>query len=253
MTDLLGMIHLPSLKAGSEHPLEEIIEFAIGQAQVLQELQYDGIIIENFGDGPFAKLSVDDVVLAKLAIICHTVRKATSVQVGLNILRNATQQAMKIATVVNLDFVRSNIWEGAYVTDQGIIEGVAHEVMATKNQLRSPVKIFADVFVKHATPLADFSIVEAAEQALERGGADRIIISGRATGDQIDVTNLDALNAAGIKPMIGSGLTADALTQYRGKISGAIVGTAIKEGDVRSPISQEKAQHLQQLWKQIME
>jgi len=248
MTELFGVVHLPSLRAHSRHRLGQIVEFAVSQAVLLDELNFDGVIIENFGDTPFAKNRVDDTIVTKLAVICHEVRQEIGGRIGLNILRNATVQAMKVASVLNLDFVRSNVWEGAYVTDQGIIEGVAHEVIATRDRLHSSVEIYADIGVKHATPLSDFSLVEMAQQAIERGGADRVIISGRATGSQIDLAILDELNEQGIKPMIGSGLTQETLSSYVGKISAGIVGTALKENEVTSPISIQNARQFQEKW-----
>jgi hypothetical protein len=121
--------------------------------------------------------------------------------------------------------------------------------MKTKRLMNSEVKIFADIFVKHATPLADFSVLEAAEHALGRGGADNIIISGRKSGGEIDYSMLDELNSSGIKPIIGSGLKLDSIPKYKGKISGAIVGSAIKEKDITSKIDMSKASEFIKKWR----
>lgn len=248
MSKLFGMIHLPSLR-NTDFDINEIINYAIDETKKLEDLGYDGIVIENFGDQPFSSIKVEDEIIVKLSIICHELRKVFSGSIGLNILRNATLQAMKIASILKLDFVRSNIWEGAYVTDQGIINGVAYDVMKTKRLMNSKVKIFADIFVKHATPLADFSVLEAAEHALGRGGADDIIISGRKSGGEIDYSMLDELNSSGIKPIIGSGLKLDSIPKYKGKISGAIVGSAIKEKDITSKIDMSKASEFIKKWR----
>ena len=44
-------------------------------------------------------------------------------------------------------------------SDQGIIQGMSHETLRLRAALRSSVLIFADVGVKHATPLGDRGLV----------------------------------------------------------------------------------------------
>lgn len=248
---LIAMIHLPDLTMYSETSLEEVLDYMNQEIESIEQAGFDAIMIENFRDAPFAKDQVDDVVFGKLSVICYEARRLSNLPLGLNILRNASVQAMTLATMHHFTFIRSNIWDSSYVTDQGIIEPAALAVNILKRNLNSNVEVFADVHVKHAHPLVPFTIEEAVENAIERGKADKVIISGRATGAAVDEEKLRKLNNIGVKPVIGSGFSLNNMEIYRGKISGAIVGTSIKiDNDVSNPIDVELASQLVEKWKQ---
>ncbi len=165
-------------------------------------------------------------------------------------MRNACVQAMKVATIFDLSFIRCNIWEGAYITDQGIIEAAALDVNRCKRNMNSNVKILADIHVKHAKLMGDFSVLESAENALKRGKADQIIISGVSTGRSPDLNKLEILNNSNIKPIIGSGMSLDNLEQFSQYISGAIIGTSIKKNhNVANKIDKTLAEKFIYEWK----
>jgi membrane complex biogenesis BtpA family protein len=158
-----------------------------------------------------------------------------------------------MATVNQASFIRCNIWEGAYVTDQGIIEGTAEEVIRKKKELDSDIKILADVHVKHATPLGMFSMEEAAKNALYRGKADAVIVSGKETGKIIDINKLKLFTMnTGIKPILGSGVSLKNVSSVFTYISGAIVGSSIKKADISTPIDLEKAKALVSAWNNLL-
>jgi len=214
---LIGMVHLPPLDISSpETSFEDIYLTGIQDAITLETAGFNAILIENFHDTPL----------------------------------NACVQALMIATINRGSFIRCNIYEGAYVTDQGIIESVAAEVQHKLKEIRSNVKILADVHVKHATPLGHFSLEEAATNAINREGASAIILSGRATGKLIDLEKLkNFVQSTKIKPILGSGLTIKNLSNVFPYISGAIVGSSIKVDKISSPIDIEKAKALTEEWK----
>lgn len=49
-----------------------------------------------------------------------------TVPIGINVLRNDAHSAIAIATCVQTEFIRVNVFTGAMATDQGLIEGQAH-------------------------------------------------------------------------------------------------------------------------------
>ncbi len=245
---LIGMIHLPRLTYDSEQSIESIIEYAISEGRKLEMLKYSGIMVENFSDSPFVKSKVDDTVLIKMTLIMQAMKQEVKIPLGVNLLRNASVQALQIASMLDLSFIRCNIYEGAYVTDQGIIEGAALEVQEMKNRLQSNVKVYADIHVKHAYQMGEFSILESAENAILRGKADNVIVSGISTGRAVDISKLKILAEHGFKPIIGSGLNLSNMESYKGLISGAIVGSSIKETDVLSPINVDKASMMIDKW-----
>jgi len=75
-------------------------------------------------------------------------------KIGVNMLRNACEEALSVAHVAGAQFIRCNILIGAYATDQGIIEGCAAGVARLRKELNSDVLVFGDVHVKHAYPIS---------------------------------------------------------------------------------------------------
>ena len=56
---------------------------------------------------------------------------------GINVLRNDAQAAMGIAAASGASFVRVNVLSGAMLTDQGLIEGQAAELLRLRRQLEA--------------------------------------------------------------------------------------------------------------------
>ena len=246
------MVHLPPLdiSLSREHSFEDIYKTGIQDAITLETAGFDAILIENFHDTPFPKYRIDDLKFLLFSSLVEKIISKVNVPCGVNILRNACVQALIIATINRGSFIRCNIYEGAYVTDQGIIESVAAEVQQKLKEIRSKVKILADVHVKHATPLGEFSLEEAANNAISRECASAIILSGRATGNLINFEKLkNFVQFTKIKPILGSGLTIKNLSNVFPYISGAIVGSSIKVDKISSTIDIEKAKALAQEWK----
>lgn len=246
------MVHLPPLENSfhSTHSFEDIFKIGIQDAITLENAGFDAILIENYHDTPYPKYRLDDTRFVLFSSIAEKIISKVHIPCGINILRNACVQSLIIATINRGSFIRCNIYEGAYVTDQGIIESVADEVQQKMKELISKVKIFADVHVKHATPLGDFTLEEAAKNALNREGADAVILSGRATGRLIDLSKLkNFVQSSKIKPILGSGLTSKNLSEVFPYISGAIVGSSIKVTNISSPIDSKKAKVLAKDWK----
>lgn len=247
------MIHLPSLTSSvyDAAKWECVLAQAREDLNTLAKAGFDAILVENYGDQPYPKYRLDD---AKFLVFNHVITRLipeVEIPLGINILRNACIQALTLATVAGASFIRCNVWEGAYITDQGLIEGVATQVQQRKTEIRSRVKILADVHVKHSTPLGQFTLGEAAQNALTRGKADAVIVTGRSTGQLIAPSKLKELvTDYQIRPILGSGLTIENIPDVFPFLSGAIVGTAIKKDptDLTSPLDARKANELAQKW-----
>ena len=153
------------------------MERAEQEATALAAGGVDAIIIENFFDAPFAKDQVDPAVVSAMSLVAQRIMGMVPVPVGINVLRNDAKSALAIATNVGAPFIRVNVLTGVMATDQGIIEGCAHELLRYRQQLGSDVKIFADVLVKHARPLGSPNLTTAVQETIERGLADAIILS----------------------------------------------------------------------------
>ncbi len=113
------------------------------------------------------------------------------------------------------------------------------------------MRILADVDVKHSAPLANRPLEEEAEELLMRGGADALVVSGPATGAAADAAELDCVRLAahGAAVLVGSGITADSLAQWRRRADGFIVGTWLKrDGIVSNPVDPRRLRELMAAW-----
>ena len=203
-------------------------------------------MVENFGDVPFPKV-VDKTTVAALTVVAKAIRDEVGLPLGINILRNDGIAAYSIAYAVKADFIRVNVLSGVAYTDQGIIEGIAHELARLRKLLPSKIKVFADVHVKHAVHFFDFE--DAIRDTVERGLANAIVVSGRATGKPVDVEKLAlARRLSQVPVIVGSGTSYDNLPELWQHADGFIVGTWIKrEGKVENEVSFDRARKLVEL------
>ncbi len=230
---LIGVVHLSPTPGSPRYggSFERVVERACADARALAEQGCDALIVENFGDVPFHPATVPPETVASLALCVERVAQvARALPIGVNVLRNDARAALAICATTAACFVRINVHCGAAITDQGILEGRAHETLRERARLAKDVSILADAHVKHATPMSRESLGEAVADLVGRGLADAVIVSGRATGrapSQDDVR--EAQRASGGKPvLVGSGITAENVAELLQHAAGAIVGTALK-------------------------
>ncbi len=255
---VIGMVHLPPLPGAPKAPddgavaMETAIDRATTDAAALDRGGVDGMMIENFGDAPFYPDDVPKHVVAAVSRAATAVAAETDLPLGVNVLRNDATAAVSVAAAVDADFVRVNVHTGARVTDQGIVEGDAHETLRLRERLGVDLGVFADTDVKHSAPLtAEGYTAESFADTADRGLADAVIASGRGTGEAVDTDALKAVVAEreshGLDTpvLVGSGVRPDTIGDVLGIADGAIVGTALKEGgETTAPVDAARVAEL---------
>lgn len=239
---VIGMVHVPPLPGapGNDCDLRAIEAWVMQDAQALVDGGVDGLLLENFGDAPYYPTRVPPHTVAFMTVLARELKGTFPLPLGINVLRNDAFAALAIATAVGAAFVRVNIYTGARLTDQGLIQGEAHELLRYRRLLGSDVKVFADIAVKHSSALAPRGLDEEVTETVQRGRADAIIVSGAATGSPPSATAVvTAKQAAGATPVfLGSGVSLANLEALFPCADGAIVGTAFKpSGALDSPVS----------------
>ncbi|NHK31117.1 MAG: BtpA/SgcQ family protein [Asgard group archaeon] len=246
---IIGMIHLPALPGSPKHTLDfdEISSHALSDLNYLIKSGVDGVLVENFHDNPFLKSEIPLLTLIPFTLLVQRIAQNSTIPVGVNLLRNACEQALTVASFTGADFIRCNFFTGAYISDQGIIEGCAASLKRYQKQLQgtktiSQPKIFADIHCKHAAPLSSRSLDLEVQDAFERGLADGIIITGERTGLPTKIKDLQLLQSKDLAPiLIGSGLTYENVDQLLPLAHGAIVGSYFKkDGLLSNPIDSKK-------------
>ena len=229
---IIGVVHLLPLPTSPRWggSLKAIIDRAEQEATALAAGGVDGIIVENFFDAPFPKDHVDPAVVSAMTVVIQKLMHMVTLPIGINVLRNDAQSAFAIAACVQAQFIRVNVWTGIMATDQGMIEGRAHELLRYRRELGCDVKVFADVLVKHARPLGSPNLTTAVQDTIERGLADAVILSGWATGNPPSLEDLELASAVanGTPVLIGSGADWENIPKLMTAADGVIVSSSLK-------------------------
>jgi membrane complex biogenesis BtpA family protein len=243
---LFGMVHLPPLPGSPRHgmSMDGIVAHAVQDALTLRDAGFPAVIVENFGDAPFKAGSLEPVTIAAMAVVVREVVHQVGLVTGVNCLRNDPLAALGVAAAAGASFVRVNVHIGVAATDQGTIVGDAYSTVRERERLGGGIGILADVHVKHAVPLSQPDIGQAAEETAYRGLADALIVSGAGTGKPAALDDLRRVKAAAPdRPLlVGSGATPETTRELLSVADGLIVGTCLKKnGDASEPIDTDLA------------
>jgi uncharacterized protein len=248
-TAVIGMIHLRALPgsprwAGS---MDAVIQAALDDARALAEGGADALLVENHGDMPFAPVRVDAATVAAMAVAVHAVRAAAPLPIGVNVLKSDALSALAVASATGAAFIRVNVHVGAVVADQGLLQSTSYESLRYRRLLGLDIKILADVQAKHAVPLAPVPIELETRDAVARGLADGLVVTGIATGEPTAMADLKKVRGAapGMPLLVGSGATADNAAELLSVADGLIVGTSVKrDGVLANPVDAARVRRL---------
>ncbi len=248
---LSGVLHLLPLPAAPHAGpgFRAVLDRALYDAEALVRGGIHSCVVENFGDAPFVATGVDPHVPAMMAVIGAALRQrfGDALSLGLNILRNDAIAAMGAAAACEAAFIRVNVLSGATWTDQGLITGEAHRLLRYRRELGAPVRIAADLLVKHGVPAGQTDLGELAREASGRGGADVLILTGSRTGAPASLDDVARVREAvpSLPAWVGSGVTPETVAAVARVAQGAIVGTTLhQEGRIGLPLDIERVRRL---------
>lgn len=243
---LIGMVHLGALPGapGFRGDFDAVVAAAVRDARILEQVGFDGLMIENYSDVPFYPEAVPSITISAMAVATKAIAETVGIPFGVNVLRNDAAAALSIAAVTGAAYIRVNVLSGSMETDQGTITGRAADLLRMRRALGLEVGIFADVFVKHAVPPAGLTIEQAAADTWERGLADALIVSGSGTGEEPDVGDLRRAHSAvpDAHLLVGSGARVDNVQTLLETAAGVIAGTALKRDHITTaPVDPDEA------------
>ncbi|HEX8912353.1 MAG TPA: BtpA/SgcQ family protein [Humisphaera sp.] len=247
---VIGMLHLRPLPGSPRFDgnVAAVRDALLRDAEALAAGGVHGLMVENFGDVPFFPRRVPAYVVAHMTALAAEVRRAVPhLPLGVNVLRNDGLSALAVAHAAGAQYVRVNVLCGARVADQGVLQGIAHDLLRERAVLGAGVRVLADVDVKHSAPLAARPVADEVDDTLHRGLADGLVVSGAGTGKSTDPAKVsDVKQAAGDAPVfVGSGVTAATVAHHLPLADGLIVGTALKRnGDPAEPVEVARVREL---------
>jgi uncharacterized protein len=242
---LIGVVHLRPLPGSPRWrgDVESIIEFAVNDARAYERGGAHALFVENFGDVPFTRGTVAPETIAAMTAAGRAIRQAVKLPIGFNVLRNDACAALALCAVCGGSFIRVNVHTGAMLTDQGLIEGNAYDTLRYRQRICPQAQIFADVHVKHAVPLGNWTIEDAARDTVERGLADALIVSGAGTGLATDLADVERVRRTcpATKILLGSGVRLDNVRDFLPAADGFIVASSLKlNGRLANPVDPKR-------------
>lgn len=248
---IIGMVHLLPLPGSPRYDdkgMEPILEHALSEGRRLLEGGADAMLVENYNDNPFKPTTTDPETIIPMAIIARELKKEVGLPMGIQVLRSSPKSSMAMAKFTGGSFIRFGPMTGAFVTDQGILQARAHDVMRYRKIINAEdIKIFGSAVSKHGAPLVKMPVEFQAKEVAYRAMADVILVCGERTGEEPEMDNLIRVKrAVPDKPIfLGSGLTKKNVVKFFKHADGAIVGTSIKvDGNVHKPVDVKRLKAL---------
>jgi len=255
---VIGMVHLPPLPGVPSYSglsVEDLVDHAVRDAVALMEGGVDGVQVENIGDRPFMKPGLIGFEAAGMvAAVAREVRRAVRLPTGVFVLANGVVESISAALAAGASWVRVNMYNLAYIADEGLVESGAAGGDRLRSILGSDVKVLADVLVKHGSHLivSDLPIGYHVRRVVELG-ADAVVVSGARTGGETSLDRVAEVKHASAKPvLVGSGVNPANAEKLLAIADGAIVGTYFKrDGILSNPIDVERVRRLMDIVKRL--
>lgn len=247
---IVAMIHLDALPGtpGFNGSPKKIMEKAIREAEIYVNSGVDAILIENMHDIPYLNRNVGPEITAMMAVVGSKIREITQLPTGIQILAGANKAALAAAFAGGLDFIRAEGFVFGHLADEGWMNSDAGELLRYRKAIGADtVQIWTDIKKKHASHAisSDIDLVETA-QAAAFFKSDGLIITGPSTGVAAEKQELERVfHASRLPIIIGSGITADNLSEYWDRCHGMIIGSFFKEnGQWQQAVSRDRVEAL---------
>jgi hypothetical protein len=234
---IIGVIHVGALPGtpNNTKSVSEIVTAARREAKLYLDSGIDGIAIENMHDVPYMRGEVGPEIVAAMTAIATEVKSEVKgdnpLPVGIQILAGANIEAMAVAHAAGLDFIRAEGYAYAHVADEGLIQASAAQLLRYRRMIgATQVQVWADVKKKHSAHAitADVSL-GATAHTVEFMGADCVIVTGSVTGEAPTTADVkEAKSNCSLPVILGSGISADNISEFYGEADGFIIGTAFK-------------------------
>ena len=232
---VIAMIHLGALPGTPANgiSLSAIEKQALQEAKILRDAGVHGLMLENMHDTPYLRAQVGPEIVAAMAIIARSVKQASQLPCGVQVLAGANIEAIAVAHAAGLDFIRAEGFAFAHVADEGIIQSSAAALLRYRRAIGADsIQVWADVKKKHSSHAitADVDVGETAH-AVEFMRGNAVIVTGSITGDAPQRSDVLAVKKKIRLPVyLGSGVTTNNLKSFSSVADGFIVGSEFKVG-----------------------
>jgi len=234
---IIGVIYLqPTLGYPGFPGMNQLIDSALEDLDVLKRCGVDGALLENENDRPYTVLAEAGTIASMSVAASKIIEHCDDIELGAEFLINDPEASLAIAKASNCSFIRTDYFVDKMSREEygGEMRIDPSTVMNYKDSIQAQeIAFFSDIQVKYAEMLEEKTMGQSALEAYEKG-SDGAVISGRITGVPPQVSDLEEARKGceKIPLIIGSGLAYENLNELLPACDGAIVGTSFfKEGN----------------------
>jgi uncharacterized protein len=232
---VLGMVHLrplPGTPFYATDTFDETLAIAVQSARDLYDGGADGCLIQTVDRTYTVEDLSDPARTVALGVIVRAIVEATDgdFQVGVQLMRNATQAALAVAKVAGGDFIRCGAIVGMTLTPHGLVQANPHEVMDYRNKINAwDIQIIADIDTIHfkwfGEPKPTADVARYAKQV----GADAVALGNPDEQKTLEMIR-SVRRALPDLPIILAGHTNhENASRLLAEADGAFVGTCLKQ------------------------
>ncbi|MBR4470436.1 MAG: BtpA/SgcQ family protein [Erysipelotrichaceae bacterium] len=245
---IIGMVHLKPLPGAPGYcgDLDKVYEAALADLKALINGGANAVIVENFGDIPYAT-EQELITTTAMASIAARLRKECDLPMGINVQFNNFEAEWAIAYSCGYDFIRSEVFAENRMGPNGVCIASGPAIMRLKARYPKDIAFLADVNVKHTFAITEQPLDFTIESILE-GGADALICTGIMTGKSPsveDVKEMKRIAGEEVPVIVGSGVNEKTVNDYLAVSDGAIIGSSFKvDGNVMNAIDENRVRSL---------
>jgi uncharacterized protein len=245
---IIGMLHLPPLPGSYNYhgqPLDDIVEYALREAEILASSGFDGFLMQNAGDRP-ASLEVCPEKVAYMSVIGAAVHRAHPAHpLGVNVCWNVPKATIAVCHAAGGAFIRlEHVYIGMAITAHGPVYGCAYEATQFLKLLDAKhIQIFADVYEAHSVPIGRVPIEQAAHQATSACQAHAVVITGSTFGESMQMIQAIKKSAPAMAVILGGGSNPANVGEALRLADGIMVGRSLKaRQDLMAPVERDRAE-----------
>lgn len=241
----MGMVHCLPLPGTMNYggAMESVIKKAVSDAKTLERAGFDAVLVEPTLDLP-SGMNRGALQLSAMSIICGAVRQAVRMPMGVSFFTPDCGDVFAIAKASSADFVRLTTFVDTVVFPTDVSYPCAVRAWEVRSRCgMEDIAVLADIQVKHGKLLYPDTKLEESAYFAQRQGADAIVVTGTATGEETPMETIRRVRqVVKIPVVVGSGVSAENIRRQMEYADGFIVGSSIKPGgDLSAPVDDRLA------------
>jgi membrane complex biogenesis BtpA family protein len=241
---VLSMIQPDPLPGSYRHDsmtINQIVDRALRETEMVAVNGFDGIIVQNMNDMPVKQAAPPEAIAYMTRISMEIRSRFPELIMGILVNWDGVA-ALSVADAVGADFARvEHLFTGVEVTSAGLLEGQCVEIARLRKLTHSIVPVYADVYEVHGVPLGEKDIADAAWECVNEAFADGLFMAGRTPEQSIEMVSAARKRVPDVPILLGGGATGDNVRELMRYYDGVSVATWVKNGDMKNPIDTERA------------